>query len=228
MNKRYRVCLSVFLLLFTVLCQAYEPIKLKPGDRIEFTRFEGKRTRGTVTEVSPNGMSLGVLQDDGESFHFVISEAYAPKYQVTLLGGEAGKANPEHQAVASRPPRLCPDLSARQGQTPSNALLRTLVTCWFEDTSKGGIYAGKTVNVDILSFKVGRVFKKGNTLAYHDPNAPITPVTVKLNHRVYNSWDVTVTKNAVYDFLVYVDYHDRWAVNPKIVKMGNMSTVPLR
>jgi len=228
MNNICAIFFSICIFFSISAAHAYEPpVSLKAGDRIEFTRFEGKRTRGTVTQVSPNGLSLSVLQDDGERFSFVISEAYAARYQVELLSGQAGQSNPEHQSVASRPPTICPDLSPKQGQTPNKALLRTLVTCWFEDTTKGGIYAGKTINVDILDFKVGKTFKRGNTLAYHDPNAPITPVKVKFNQRIYNSRDVTVTKGAVYNFTVYVDYHDRWAVNPEIINLGSTSNVPL-
>jgi hypothetical protein len=221
-----RLCTLISLIFFNFFsAQAFAEHSLKVGDRIEYSRYNDRRSSGTLTSV--NGDALSVIEDgSGDTFYFVISPAYAESYNVKLLSGGAAKSNPAHVYVPSRKPLACPDARPKQGDVPNQKLLRHLVVCWFEDTSIGTLSSGKTINIDVLDFKVGSAYRAGNTLMYVDSKAKITPVRIKLNERTYNYADVTNRQGAVYDFSVYVDYNNKWVVAPKIIKMGDYVRVP--
>lgn len=218
------------LTLLSALCiffstSIFAAHSLKVGDRIEYSRYSDKRSTGTLTGV--NGDALSVIEDgSGENFYFVISPAYAASYDVKLLSGNSSKANPLHTYIASRPPAQCPELNPKQGDVPDQKLLKHLIVCWFEDTSVGTFSSGKIINIDVLDFKAGRPYKAGNTLMHVDPKTKISPARIKLNERTYNYADVRNRLGAVYDFVVYVDYNNKWAVAPKIIKMGDSVRVP--
>lgn len=177
------------------------------GERIEYLR-NGRREVGTVTESSRLGLT--VLQDgSGLPFSFTTDQ----RYQIRRLGPGA-KTNPLHVSTPRRAGQKCPTrLAPRKNEIPSDALVRQLITCYFEDTSVG-TYAGQTVNVDFSEFKIGSRFQykvQVGSVMPLDLGDTITPVTVTYQLRKYSSMDVTTTDGARQVFYVYVDNNRRWA-----------------
>lgn len=194
-------------------------IDVNVGDRVEFERL-GKRDTGTVVRIvlgaPPEVASFTVIQDsDNDRFTILVRGD-----NVRKLGGAANAA---HVAPPARPRAPCPDRSARQGASATPELVRALIVCHLEDNS--GFYAGKTVNVDVLSFRMGRVLKNRDapvSLRYADPGATLYNATLRYNQRIYSTTEVVHFDGNEHSFVVYVDLHNRWTVGMSRVKDGAM------
>ena len=189
------------------------------GDRVEFERL-GKRDTGTVVRIvlgsPPEVASFTVIQDsDNDRFTILVRGDNVRKLD--------GPANAAHVAPPARQRAACPERDTRQGATASPDLVRALIVCHLEDNS--GSYAGKTVNVDVLSFRMGRVLKNRDapvSLRYADPGATLYNATVRYNQRIYSSSEVVHFDGNEHGFTVYVDLHNRWTVGMNRIKDGEM------
>ncbi|MCW5648510.1 MAG: hypothetical protein KIS62_02060 [Ramlibacter sp.] len=199
-------------------------IDVQVGDRVEFERL-GKLETGTVVRIvlgaPPEVAAFTALQDrDNDRFTVLVRG-----HKVRKLGGAANAA---HVAQPSRPRAACPSMAARQGASASPDLVRALIVCTLEDNS--GFYAGKTVNVDVVSFRMGRAVKNRDapvSLRYADANATLYNATMHYNQRVYSSTEVVHFDGVERNFTVYVDLHDRWAVGMHRVSDGQMRRTAL-
>lgn len=193
------------------------------GERVEYLR-NGKREVGTVTESSKFGLS--VLPDgSGTPFSFTTD----PRYQIRRLEPGA-KAAPLYISKPKRAGQKCPTgLAPNKNEKPSEALVKQLITCYFEDTSVG-TYAGQTINVDFSEFKIGSRFQYRAQVGSAMPldfGDSITPVTVTYQLRRYSSIDVTTIDGARQVFYVYVDNSRRWATGvAKWLSQGNIRISP--
>ena len=200
-------------------------IDVNVGDRVEFERVTGRMDRGTVVRIDqgapPAVAAFTVIQDhDNDRYSLLVQGS-----KVRKLGG-AGPA--AHVAPPVRPRAACPSQTARQGATASPELVRSLIVCMLEDNS--GVYAGKTINVDVLAFRMGKALKNRDapvSLRYADPNATLYNATMRYNQRIYGYSDVTHFDGAEYNFTVYVDLHNRWAVGSSRIQTGEMRRTAL-
>ena len=203
-------------------------LDVKVGDRVEFERFAGRRDRGTIVRLDQGTLgaitAFTVIQDhDNDRYALLVKGS-----KVRKLDGAAPAA---HSAPPQRPRAPCPAQEARQGASASPDLVRALVVCTLEDNS--GVYAGKTINVDVLSFRMGRSIRNRDapvSLRYADPNATLHNGTVRYNQRIYGNpprGSVTHFDGVERNFTVYVDLHNRWAVGWSRVSDGQMRTTAL-
>ncbi len=133
-----------------------------------------------------------------------------------------------HEAPALRSRAACPQLATRQGASASPELVRSLIVCMLEDNT--GVYAGKTINVDVLEFRMGRAIRNRDapiSLRYAAPNTTLYNATMRFNQRIYGSSDVVHFDDAQYNYTVYVDLHDRWAVGSSRIKSGDLRRTAL-
>lgn len=203
-------------------------LDVQVGDRVEYTRT-GRLERGTITSLNtgePGRISgFTVIQDrDNDTFTVFVPHNTARKL-------EAATAPTTHTAPPKRPRAPCPAPQARQNANASSELVRALIVCTLEDNS--GSYMGKTVNVDVLSFRMGRAIRNRDapvTLRYAAPDAVLHTASVRYNQRIYTDapfGSVTHFDDVERQFTVYVDLHDRWAVGWNRVNDGRMRTTAL-
>lgn len=200
-------------------------IDVNVGDRVEFERIAGKTFRGTITRIDqgapPAVVAFTVIQDhDNDRYSLLVRGS-----KVRKLDGLGPAA---HTAPPARSRAACPQVATRQGASASPDLVRALIVCMLEENS--GVYAGKTVNVDVLSFRMGRTMKNRDapvSLRYADPNATLHNATMRYNQRIYGYSDVVHFDGAEYNFTVYVDLNDRWAVGSSRIKTGEMRRTAL-
>lgn len=214
------------------LCLASAPVAAEQrtvdvnvGDRVEFERVPGKMFRGTVTRIdqgaAPAVAAFTVIQDhDNDRYSLLVQGS-----KVRKLDGSGPAA---HTAPPARARAACPQVAARQGATASPELVRSLIVCMLEDNT--GVYAGKTVNVDVRAFEMGRTLKNRDapvSLRYAGPNATLYNAVMRYNQRIYGYSDVVHFDGAEYNFTVYVDLHNRWAVGSSRIKTGEMRRTAL-
>lgn len=200
---------------------------VKVGDRLEFERFPGQRDRGTVVSIdlgAPPKVTAVTLMQDRDNQRYALT--MMASRNVVKLTGAAAPAT--HSAMAMRPRAPCPQQAAHPDANASHELVRALIICRLEDAT--GVYAGRTINLDVLSFQMGRTFKNRNapvSLRYADPNATLHNATVRYNQRIYDSTDVTHWDGVERNFTVYVDLNNRWAVGWSVINDGQMRRTAL-
>jgi len=203
-------------------------LDVQVGDRVEYTRM-GRIERGTVRRINtgePGRISGFTVIQDSNNDSFAVHVRFN---QARKLDGAAAPA--AHSAPPKRARAPCPAQQARKNASAPPELLRALVVCALEDNS--GSYAGKTINVDVLSFRMGRSIRSGDApvrLNYADPNALLHNGSVRYNQRIYADppyGSVTHFDGVERNFTVYVDLHNRWAVGWERVNDGQMRTTAL-